>query len=320
MQKNVFVLWCLGFFLGGVLFPLSCVAGDEVFDLGELVITATRVPALLKDVPGSCTVIDEETIKSSKAKDLAEIIEKVAGVNVKTYSFTGISIPSIRGSFSGQVLVMVDGRPLNLASSGDVDLSLIPLENIKKIEVVRGPFSSLYGSGAVGGVINIITKTPADASRTELGFSYGSFNSPSLTFSHGESKDKFGYLFTMSGDFSDGDRENSWKNSSGFSGKVNFSSFVFSGGYSRTKRGIPGSLSWPSPNASQVDEKNWFDVSYNWQNQTPGLSLKAFLNQDRIIYEDPDWQTKDTTENTSSGANFQHTFSLLPGHEVILGI
>lgn len=105
---------------------------QEAFDLGKVVVTATRAARVLKNTPGSVTVIDEEKISSSKTKDAGELLEQVAGVQVNDYGSGGMSSISLRGTSSQQTLVMVDGRPLNLASSGNIDLSLVPLENVKK--------------------------------------------------------------------------------------------------------------------------------------------------------------------------------------------
>jgi len=315
----------LSFVLAVGMFLLleHCSLAEEVFDLGKVVITTTKMPQLLKDAPGSVTVVSEGEVKSSKAKNVGELLEKVTGVEVKNYGSSGISSVSIRGSSSDQVLIMVNGRPLNLASSGDVDLSLISLENVERIEVVRGPFSALYGSGALGGVVNIITKNPPEAAETKAGLSYGSFNTSSYTLSYGSGEGKLGYLFTASKDYSEGDRVNSWKDAFNLSGKILLSSLTLSGGYSQAKRGVPGSLSWPTPNATQEDKKSWFDLTYKWRWGKSNLSLKGFLSQDEIVYENPDsWggPTKDTTMNNTYGANFQHALLLIQKHNLIWGI
>lgn len=148
------------FAIASLLFLPNITGAQEVFDLGEVVVTATRILTLLKDTPGSVTVITTKEIKSSKARNVGEILEKVAGVKIRSYGFNGMSVISLRGSSANQVLIMIDGRPVNLASTGSVDLSQYPLEDVERIEVARGPFSALYGAGALGGVINIITKNP----------------------------------------------------------------------------------------------------------------------------------------------------------------
>lgn len=150
--------------------------------------------------------------------------------------------------------------------------------------------------------------------------SYGSFNTSSYNLLYGSGKDKFGYLFNAEKGYSEGDRQNSWKDFFNLSGKVTYSSFIFSGGYSQDKKETPGSTNWPTPKATQEDEKSWFDLAYKWEWKKSYLSLKGFLNQNRTIYENPDWAQKDTIVNKTYGANLQHTTSFSSKNNFIWGI
>lgn len=308
--------------LAGVVFYLSgagCIWATDVFDLGEVVITATRIPHLLKNTPGSLTVISEEKIQSSRAKNLGELLEEVAGVIIRNYGLHGMTSISLRGSSSEQVLIMIDGRPLNLASSGDIDLSLFSLEHIKQIEVARGPFSSLYGSGALGGVVNILTKSPEDSPVTRMSIAHGSFDSTSYDLFHSSGTGISGYLLNARKSSSEGYLANSGRESLNVDGKITYGSLVLSGGYIQTDRELPGSLDWHTLNASQKDRQNWLALTNQWKWGTSNLSFKAFLNQAEIVYEDSDWEQKDTTTNKTYGVDFQH---VLPGnqtHNIIWG-
>ncbi len=134
--------------------------------LEEVVVTATKVEEPKKDVPASVQIITEEDIKNSTATNAGELISEAGLGNYRTRSFTkggGNSggVAQIRGfstNASGRVInnnvsVLVDGR-----LSPTTDLSQIPIDIIERIEIVKGPASVLYGSSAMGGVINIITK------------------------------------------------------------------------------------------------------------------------------------------------------------------
>ncbi len=301
------------------LYPVNA----EIFELGKIVITATRFPVLLKDAPGSVTVISQEEIRDSEANNVSELLQKIAGVEVRSYGFSGMSTLSVRGSSANQVLVMIDGRPVNLASTGSVDLSGYPLDDVERIEIARGPFSALYGSGALGGVVNIVTKNPPDASKTEAKLSFGSYDMNSYTLSHGSKSGKTGYFFTIRGFDFGGDRENNWKKSSYLSGEVIYPlssvSFTFSGGYSQEKKGIPGSEDFPSPRATEKDERNWLNLKCNWTRGKSDFSLNFFCSQDETLYQNPDWNQKDTTRNERQGAVFQHNFSTSK-HNFIWGI
>ncbi|PIV63719.1 MAG: TonB-dependent receptor, partial [bacterium (Candidatus Ratteibacteria) CG01_land_8_20_14_3_00_40_19] len=140
-------LVCLMVLCFTLSFSKISLAEEESFDLGEVVVTATKTPHLLKDVPGSVTVITKEEIEESGAVDLGEALEKVGGIKIRDYGSMGAATDiTIRGSTPSQVLVLIDGRPTALPSLGTTDLTLYPVDNIERIEVVRGPFSSLYGA------------------------------------------------------------------------------------------------------------------------------------------------------------------------------
>ncbi len=154
----------LTLFIIFIFIPLSSPArsDEDIFELEEVVVTATRTEESVLDVPQHVTVITEEDIKGSGSKNLAEVLSVHTGVSISDYGPAGaIQSLSIRGSTSAQVLVLVDGMRA-IGTHGGADLSLIPLENIERIEIVRGGTSALYGADAVGGVINIITKKETD--------------------------------------------------------------------------------------------------------------------------------------------------------------
>ncbi len=154
----------LTLFIIFIFIPLSSPArsDEDIFELEEVVVTATRTEESVLDVPQHVTVITEEDIKRSGSKNLAEVLSVHTGVSISDYGPAGaIQSLSIRGSTSSQVLVLIDGVRA-VGSHGGADLSLIPLDNIERIEIVRGGTSALYGADAVGGVINIITKKKAD--------------------------------------------------------------------------------------------------------------------------------------------------------------
>ena len=143
--------------------PIPVALADTELEAKEIVVTATRTEEEVLTAPGHVTVLSEEEISRSGAKNMADLLTRQAGIKINDYGAEGaIKSVSIRGSASAQVLVLVNGVRLNDSRSGGADLSQIPLENIEKIEIIRGGLSSLYGADAVAGVINIITKKSAD--------------------------------------------------------------------------------------------------------------------------------------------------------------
>ncbi len=282
---------------------------EEIFGLGEVVVTATRIPQILKDIPASVTVITEKQIESSQAQNVAEILKEVAGIQIQDYGLNSLKSIGIRGSSAAQVLILVDGRVVNASSLGSADLSTFSLVNVQRIEIVRGPFSALYGSAALGGVVNIITKRPPETVTTNVGFSGGSFETSTFNVLHGGGINSLHYLVTAEKGFSRGDRENSASDFFDLSTKVTISPFVASLGYARSEKGVPGSIDWPNLNARQNDTRGWVDLIYDWQSGKSVFLLKGFFNQDEIIYENPDFFLKDTTKNGRCGASFQHAVS-----------
>jgi vitamin B12 transporter len=162
---------------------------DAVSELEETVVTATRIETGVLDAPGLVTVITRADIARSGATDVAELIagRSRSGVIVADYGTNGgLKTASIRGSASEQVLILLDGVRLNSGRDGAVDLSSIPLGIVERIEIVRGGESSLYGTSAIGGVINIITRKPdkpeVSLSLTNTGYIPHDANAVTRTF------------------------------------------------------------------------------------------------------------------------------------------
>ena len=134
----------------------------QVAKMGEVVVTATRVKEAAKSLPISSTVITDREIKAKGFETVADVLRYVEGLYVQNTGGPGRSTSlRIRGLDSRWVMVMVDGMEVNDPSSigGVFDFNKLTVDDIERIEVVRGPASSLYGSDAMAGVINIITKT-----------------------------------------------------------------------------------------------------------------------------------------------------------------
>ena len=128
------------------------------YDMSELVITATRTPRSFKDTPVLTRLITRKDIEQTDATDLRDLLQQeLPGVEF-TYSMNQKLNMNV-GGFAGQsVLILVDGERLAGETMENVDFSRIDMNNVERIEIVRGAQSALYGAGAVGGVINIITR------------------------------------------------------------------------------------------------------------------------------------------------------------------
>lgn len=145
------------------LFVTSAFAQENTAALEEIVVTATRTEKELASAPGSVSVVTKEDIEKRDVKTVDESLNTLSGVfNIRGKGLmdTMASI-TLRGiPEQKRTLILMDGITLNNAYSGGVKFGGFAIEDIERIEVVKGPFSSLYGGYAMGGVVNIITKMP----------------------------------------------------------------------------------------------------------------------------------------------------------------
>ena len=134
---------------------------SDAVEADKVVVTATITEKTIEEAPGSVEVLTAREIKETGAATVAEALDWAVGLVVR--SDTGrASVPSIRGTSNKQTLVLIDGRRLALGYKDFVDTNQIPVTMIDRIEIVRGPTSALYGSDALGGVVNIITRQAPD--------------------------------------------------------------------------------------------------------------------------------------------------------------
>jgi len=128
--------------------------------LDEIVVTASRRPERLANTPVPIELISRSDIERTGASDLASVLSEQIGIAPTAGHPSGAGV-MLQGLAGEHVLVLLDGRPLSGRNSDTFDLSRIPTSIIERVEVVKGPQSTLYGSDAMGGVINIITRTPS---------------------------------------------------------------------------------------------------------------------------------------------------------------
>jgi outer membrane receptor for ferrienterochelin and colicins len=139
-------------------------------------VTATRTQRQLSALPLPATLINKEELIKSNVRRVSDILEEQTGL-VLVPDFNGGLGVQMQGLDPDYTLILIDGMPLIGRSAGSLDLSRISVGNIQKIELVKGASSSLYGSEALGGVINIITESGDKTSSGKLGYQIGSFNS-----------------------------------------------------------------------------------------------------------------------------------------------
>lgn len=149
---------------------------EEILMMEPIVVTAKRLPSPLLEVGSSITVIQGEDLQKRNITTVPEALREVAGVDVARAGGLGKQTSIfLRGANSSHTLVLLDGIQVNSPTTGAFDFGNLLVENIDRIEVLRGPQSSLYGSEAIGGVIHIITKKGEGKTVTSLFTEFGSF-------------------------------------------------------------------------------------------------------------------------------------------------
>ncbi len=188
---------------------------EEDLDLAyggpTMVSIATGNKQPLTRAPAVATVITAQDIESMGATDLDQALASVPGLHVSMSNVALIPLYEFRGiatQYNSQVLVMVNGIAITNVFAGDRGRIWggFPLENVARIEIIRGPGSALYGADAFSGVINVITKTAADIKGTETGIRTGSFNTKEAWIQHGGELGGLDAAFYLSAGNTDGHR------------------------------------------------------------------------------------------------------------------
>jgi outer membrane cobalamin receptor len=316
MKNNAAIL------IAAILVTIShcnhCRADSEDVNLTKIVVTPSRIDEPQDKTSSKVDVITSKDILTSSSNDISQTLNDLPGINVNDYGSVGaMKTVHMRGSTAAQVLVMVDGRPANSPRDGEADLGMIPLDMIDRIEIVHGPGSSLYGSSAMGGTINILTKDPPkEGQKTELFSSFGTFRTYAERASHGGRIDNFGYLLNSGYEYSQGIRQNSNLDARDANGKLEYAlnnenTVRFNGGTYQSKTGSPGTLSSPDVDDRQDTVKNFGDLSWVFAPRDLfTVEARTYVNNERLEFLENTagslWDTankKDVHATSARGVN-----------------
>jgi Outer membrane cobalamin receptor protein len=313
----------------------STIAGESL-ELGRVVVTATRTERDISEVPASVSVITSEEIEKSTAQSADELLQGLAGVDVRNNGMgvlavtTGnkVTMRGMGGLTEARALILIDGVPVNEVYSGGVEWNQIPVEDIERIEVVRGAGSALYGSNAMGGVINIITKKPSEETQTKVTLGYGTMDTKDGSASMSGSAGKWGYRLSGGITRSDGYQplpENKLKATSidrgaereNFRGVLSYdltdsSLLSLTGDYYHYQ----GTGAYDIPGYNYVEQKNKV-LSAKYNNRLGGgreLSATLYTKSEDSSYDNANYLTGYTTnrfesanEQSNVGGNLQYT-------------
>ncbi len=342
----------MGLSLAVIIFDFGAALSENLGEekeglrLEDIVVTATRTPHNRRDLPVATTVITREDLETLNYRDVGEAIRGVTGLDIKGYGPIGsTSHVSIRGSASAQVLVLIDGRPINSITTGSAELNEIPLNNVERIEIIRGPSSYLYGANALGGVVNIITKIPPGETKGKLSGSYSSFNTQIYQLEQGATIKDLGYLFSLDWKDSDGFRDNSDYRSANVSTKLKYpvgkNIIKFNFDYYQNKLGLPGPLPpvGEPPKYGNEEVTSLFDeqegktfsgdISLSWMPEAGSEMILRFYQEQKTIdflTKFDDWMTGEPVEEedryraNTLGLSLQYQMVLGEANNLVAGI
>lgn len=282
-----------------VLTCALCIASVNAADESDVtvIVTAERIAQPVSESISSATVVTAKEIKEKGAQTVADALRTVPGLTIVQNGELGaLSSARIRGTATAQTLVLIDGQRItSSAFGGSADLAKIPVDNAMRIEVIRGPVSSLYGSDAIGGVINIITKRPTvDSGEYTLGFGSNDRAERSLAL-RGVSDSA---LWQINGSVPQytGDRPNSAFSATDLSGRLilpNASGWdlTFDGNIYHDQLGLPGSITF-----SSLTDKQWWNrknINMLAKRTIAGgqLEIHGYVMNQSLKELNPDWFT-----------------------------
>ncbi len=179
--------------------PIVCLAQTEkqIKELETVVVTATRTPKLLKNVPVITQVISAKDIKQTDATNIQELMTSILPGVEFSYAMNQQTVLNYQGFGGNKILFLIDGNRVAGETMNNPDYGRLNLDNVERIEIVKGAASTLYGSQAMGAVINIITKKAGKGLRANVNGRWGAFNNQRYGSLLSYRKDKFSMTTAM---------------------------------------------------------------------------------------------------------------------------
>ncbi len=162
-------------FLLPALLASSIAQASDPVDLPDTIVTASRQAESVSDTSAATSVFDRNDIDRLQPVSVTDLLRRVPGISVTTNGGIGsLSSISLRGTSASQTLILVDGQRIASASAGQASLEFLNVDQIERVEVVRGPRSAVYGSDAIGGVVQIFTRKGSEGLNPRVKFGVGS--------------------------------------------------------------------------------------------------------------------------------------------------
>ncbi len=328
MKKLEFALLLMGTLLSAL--PQAGFAQEDgekqlpLYWMDEIVVTATRTEKTIRDLSATVSVITREEIEASNAHSCMDMLNTLPGLFVQRTGAFGRADVDIRGigERGRKVMVLVDGRPVKMGLYGCTVTHSLPLNNVERIEVVRGPASVLYGSDALGGVVNIITRKLAETKQVDYTFSYGSYDTYQHRIRAGGSSGPLTFYATADKRQSNGHLPNMAYDGRDFTAQAGYEitdhvEAVLTSKYFEAHKEEPLRATDPEPLVSDVwndYERGAVDLTFTGKWAQWNGSLKLYRNFGEHEFSDG-WHSRDFT----NGVMLNSTGRLLAGNELTVG-
>ncbi|MGQ9621449.1 MAG: TonB-dependent receptor [Bacteroidales bacterium] len=278
--------------------------GEKVIPLGEIVVSSFRIDRKVKELPMPLTVVGSYNFKKASSLTLSNVLASEPGIAMGSDGIWSTKV-SIRGMNENRLVTLVDGNRIETATDLTASLSMIDVNDIERVEVIKGAQSSLYGTGAMGGIINIITRDACFGNKPYVSgnFVTGYASSNKLLTGHGEintgASKWYLRLSGTSGTADDirtpeGTLPNSQYSFNNITAKAGFKPFhnhiikVQYQNYHATDVGIPGGAAFPGPAEAKYTDisRQLISVNYEITNITEKLSQLKLNYFNQIILRD----------------------------------
>ncbi len=289
------------------------------FELPEVIVPGKR-PQAVTSTPASVSVLTRPDLERLGVVTVGEALQFVAEVQMRLQGGLGaLSLPSIRGSSPNQVLVLVDGIPVNSVLQGLFDLSTVSVASVDRIEVLRGPFSAIYGGSALGGVINIITRSESGGQVS------GRSGGLSTTVLAGRWSNPNGRVMVAADRFASGGfRPNSDVASTTLLGRATWETgigdrLVFNINRFQSSLGVPGSTASPSPGARQDETRTIISMGWNRYAADGQWTADMYWWGDDFRFVDPAFSVDSRVATQVLGARVQRVLQRASDHVLVFG-
>ena len=303
--------------------------------LNTKIITASKYDQTISEIPASVTIITNEDIESYGYDNLADVLNRVVGFYIsydRNYYYLGTRGFSRPTDYNNRIKFLVDGQSTNDNFYGSASIGadfVIDLDAVERIEIVKGPGSVIYGTGAMFAVINVITKNTYSFEGLNISSEIGSFGRKSSSIFYTK-EISYRSRLSLSGVFIDEEGQDiyfpeynqlstnygiaegkDWSEYKGFQGKYEKNDFTLSGYYGRGKKGIPTGVYDTDFNTDKtftIDESSFLNAGYTWRTSpNVAVGLKAFYNHYYYFgsYPYSDFLTYDANWGDWYGSNLQ---------------